>query len=108
MTVTPKSNKQDPLGLLHLGQIITQLREPQSSDVLAEKISLLASQYDNTLEAYSLLRDRYQLLKESNALLAEELAWLRDQCDDFAVERAELLGELGLYKKANTEEEPVP
>ena len=75
---------KDPLGLEHLGRIIEMAADDPNG------LARIASVYQAVMSSYTALQDRYRLLKESNRLLAEEVAWLRDQCDDFAVERSEL------------------
>jgi hypothetical protein len=74
----------DPLGLVKLGQVIDEAADAPDG------MRRVAAVYQAVMSSYTVLQDRYRLLKESNRLLAEEVAWLRDQCDDFAEERSEL------------------
>jgi hypothetical protein len=76
--------KEDPLGLVKLGQVIDEAADAPDG------MKRVAAVYQAVMSSYTVLQDRYRLLKESNCLLAEEVAWLRDQCDDFAEERSEL------------------
>ena len=72
-------NAPDPIGLHMLGEAIATAA---SEDDLAQIDEI----YQMVMRRYTALRDRYRLLKASNRQLAEEVAWLRDQCDDFALE----------------------
>jgi hypothetical protein len=90
-TNTPKT---DPLGLEQLGRAISEAGGDPNG------VERIAAVYQAVMSSYTALQDRYRLIKESNRLLAEEVAWLRDQCDDFAVERSELsdrLAQEGLW-----------
>lgn len=78
----------DPLGLVHLGEIIEHARSRKVDP--GQALEAIGSAYLVLEESYRTLRDRYILLKGSNRQLSEEVAWLRDQCDDFALERADL------------------
>lgn len=78
----------DPLGLEALGRIIAAAKGGASGVDHIERV------FQSVKSSYAALQDRYRLLKESNRLLAEEVAWLRDQCDDFAQERSELMSRL--------------
>jgi cell division protein FtsB len=71
--------KLDPIGLTALGETIAAA----SGD---EGIARINAMYQAVLRRYTALQDRYRLLKAANRQLAEEVAWLRDQCDDFALE----------------------
>ncbi len=81
-------HQADPLGLHQLGRII---REAKRSGEGADRIE---EAYERVLANYCTLTDRYQLMKATARQLAEEVAWLRDQCDDFATERNELIEKL--------------
>jgi hypothetical protein len=83
----------DMLGLEHLGRIIDEATPDRCG------IERIADAYRSVMTYYAALQDRYQLLKASNKLLSEELAWLRDQCDDFAVEQTELVEKLALRSR---------
>jgi hypothetical protein len=92
----------DPLGLNRLGQVLAETIASAKLSLPSdwvENLSQIEQAYQGTLQAYSLLKDRYRLLKISSRQLAEELAWLRDQCDDFADERAELLDQIRAQKE---------
>lgn len=93
MTDTSANNPRDSLGLEHLGHVIEEVRPDKRG--LAE----ITDAYRAVMANYRALQDRYQLLKASNRLLAEEVAWLRDQCDDFAVERNELVEKLAKKRR---------
>jgi membrane-bound lytic murein transglycosylase len=81
-----KNAVRDPLGLETVKRLIdAALTNPK-------KIIEAAAALERTLSRYTAMKDRYRLLKESSRQLAEEVAWLRDQCDDFFVE-AELAEE---------------
>ncbi len=82
--MSDNNQTKDPLGLAQLGLVI----EDAKTD--PDGVSKIAAVYQAVMTSYTALQDRYRLMKESNRLLAEEVAWLRDQCDDFAVERGEL------------------
>ncbi len=75
-----KNPVRDPLGLENLKRLIdAALSNPKS-------ITEAALAMDDTFRRYTAMKDRYRLLKETAAQLAEEVAWLRDQCDDFIME----------------------
>ena len=71
----------DPIGLRVLGEAI-------ATAAGEEDIAHIDEVYQMVTRRYTALQDRYRLLKASNRQLAEEVAWLRDQCDDFALETA--------------------
>ena len=97
-----KTPKTDPLGLERLGRVIGEASGDPSG------IERIAAVYQAVMSGYTALQDRYRLLKESNRLLAEEVAWLRDQCDDFAVERSELNDRLAQAGSPADDEEEAP
>ena len=82
MSMESKQNPSDPLGLDALGRLIDAARTDPSA------LDLAASAFARTQERYTAMKDRYRLLKASSRQLAEEVAWLRDQCDDFLMEQA--------------------
>lgn len=100
MTDTSPLNTEDPLGLASLGRTIDEA----TPDKLG--IDRIAKSYKAVMASYEALRDRYRLLKASNRQLAEEVAWLRDQCDDFAVERGELIESLKAEMIASDSSKP--
>ena len=71
----------DPIGLHSLGEAI-------ATAAGEEDLAHIDEVYQMVMRRYTALQDRYRLLKASNRQLAEEVAWLRDQCDDFALELA--------------------
>jgi hypothetical protein len=73
-------NQSDPLGLVLLGQTI------EVAPVDSPEIHRIKAAFDAVMSRYTALQDRYRLLKAANRQLAEEVAWLRDQCDDFALD----------------------
>lgn len=78
----------DPLGLHQLGRIIHEAKQR------GEGMDRVAEAYERVLSSYRALTDRYHMMKASARQLAEEVAWLRDQHDDFAIERNELIDQL--------------
>lgn len=96
-----KERPIDPLGIKSLGRYIEGLQETlESADLAAAKtlVRALDRSHDEVLSAYDQLVQRYTLLKQSNKQLFEEMLWLRDQCDDFVLEREELLERLSAGK----------
>ena len=81
-----KNDPFDPLGLLALGSAL----ERMPADVRG--ISGVTDVYAMVMSRYTALQDRYRLLKAAHRQLAEEVAWLRDQCDDFALEAEDAFG----------------
>ena len=96
--MTDNTPKRDPLGLTQLGLVIEEAKTDPDG------VSKIATVYQAVMSSYTALQDRYRLLKESNRALAEEVAWLGDQCDDFAMERGELTHRL--TKKQPRDETP--
>jgi hypothetical protein len=75
-----KDGQFDPLGLYRLGIALEKVVDSTPG------ISEVNEAYAVVIRRYTALQDRYVLLKAANRQLAEEVAWLRDQCDDFALE----------------------
>ena len=75
----PNEKAADPLGLVSLGDAIATAKGEAD-------LARIDEMYQKVMRRYTALQDRYRLLKASNRQLAEEVAWLRDQCDDFALE----------------------
>lgn len=72
----------DPIGL-------NLLKETIAAVVGKDESAHIDEVYQMVMRRYTALQDRYRLLKASNRQLAEEVAWLRDQCDDFTLEEGE-------------------
>jgi membrane-bound lytic murein transglycosylase len=80
MSTQTKNKVRDPLGLEAVRRLIDDaLTNPK-------KLTEAAAAMKQTFRKYTAMKDRYRLLKETSRQLAEEVAWLRDQCDDFMVE----------------------
>ncbi len=92
MMNTSSEKKLDPIGLQSLGEAIATAAGEND-------LARIDELYQLVMRRYTALQDRYRLLKASNRQLAEEVAWLRDQCDDFALElSAENNGKLEPFK----------
>lgn len=81
MSTEPIKDQSDPLGL----DVLEQRIEAAQKDPAA--IAAVTVAFAHTQERYTAMKDRYRLLKASSRQLAEEVAWLRDQCDDFMMEQ---------------------
>ena len=87
-------DQNDPLGIKKLGALIESLDKPAvrgDAQALALALQGLRDGYRIVLAGYENFCDRYRLLKQSSQQLFEEVAWLRDQCDDFCVEALDTL-----------------
>ena len=82
MSTELKNESFDPLGLDKLERLIDDVQKD------SRRLPELAAAFQRTRERYTAMKDRYRQLKATSRQLAEEVAWLRDQCDDFLMEQA--------------------
>jgi cell division protein FtsB len=87
MSTEQRNAAFDPLGLDRLGKLIDAAQKDPRA------VAELVSAFGRTKDRYTAMKDRYRQLKATSRQLAEEVAWLRDQCDDFLMEQAQTEGE---------------